>query len=133
VKLEWSDKLFATGYDDVDNDHRKIIDAMNDLIDGLQNDHPSASIMETMGFLEMYTIEHFRREEEVMESVHCSVHLQNKREHMDFERKLSNFRLQFENDGINKQNLKEFLTFISEWISNHIQKTDITLRNTISR
>lgn len=130
MALEWSNELYSTGYDEIDNDHRKIFGMVNELLDGLRNKDLDKAMADSLAFLEIHTIEHFRYEEKLMKDTRCIVCGQNKREHLQFEKKLWNFKSSFQDDGYNRGNLSEFLNFIASWITDHIQKTDIHLRST---
>jgi len=131
MTLEWSDELHATGYEDIDNDHRVLVGVLNELVSDLRKGNLVKTMDRTLRFLDKYTTDHFQKEEDVMRATQCKGYSQNKKEHLEFERKLLNFKHQFDDEGYTRANLKEFLNYLTTWVSNHMLKTDILLRTTL--
>jgi len=130
MALEWSDDLYSTGYGEIDNDHRKVFGILNDLLESLRTKGFNSTMADSLTLLEKLTIEHFRKEEKLMEETQCIVCDQNRRAHLQFEKKLRTYLGGFQRDADNRESLMGFLDFTAGWFTDHIQKADIHLRST---
>ena len=124
--LQWSD-AFATGHDLVDNDHRKLIDSLNELENALKEGAGKETIGKILEFLNNYTREHFAREEAHMQAVACPAYAENCREHTLLISRLDVWLMRLE-QGTSITLVLEVHREISNWIRGHILKTDCKLR-----
>jgi hemerythrin len=124
--IQWNDTL-ATGHPAVDNDHRKLIDSLNELETSLKNGAGKETIGEILNFLNRYTREHFAREETHMQRVGCPGYAENCREHALLISKLDTWLVRLEK-GTSITLVLEVHREIVNWIRNHIVKVDCKLR-----
>jgi hemerythrin-like metal-binding protein len=63
--MEWSDR-YATGIEDIDNDHRTLFTFVNDLHDKIADGAADDDVGATLAGLVNYVQVHFEREEMIM-------------------------------------------------------------------
>jgi hemerythrin len=124
--IQWNDTL-ATGHDFVDNDHRKLIDSLNELETALKEGAGKETIAKILDFLNTYTREHFAREETHMQRVACPAYAENCREHALLISRLDSWLERLE-QGTSISLVLEVHREIANWIRGHILKTDCKLR-----
>lgn len=125
--IQWNDSLM-TGHALVDNDHRQLINTLNELETALQNGAAKEQIGNIIAFLNKYAREHFTREEAHMIKVRCPAHAENCRAHAEFVAKLDGWVAKL-NNGASTTLVLEVYRETSNWIRSHILKTDCQLRN----
>jgi hemerythrin len=122
----WNAK-FLLGVDTIDAQHKKLIDMIeetNDLIvdakDGLDCYDDIKNLLDE---LQDYTVYHFNYEEELFKKVNY-IELENHHlQHTQFVKKLYDFvEADIDEDQIG--NLEKIMTFLLDWLSNHILITD---------
>lgn len=124
--IQWNDTL-ATGHTIVDNDHRKLIDSLNELEIALKEGRGKDNIPKILAFLNLYTREHFAREEAHMKKIGCPAFDENCREHALLISRLDNWIERLQN-GASTVLVLEIHREIANWIRNHILRVDCKLR-----
>lgn len=128
--INWSEE-FATGNEMIDRQHKMFIQMINDSIADLCYEKFDPQL--TVSLLSMYARMHFGHEEDCMFRHQCPNHETNSQQHKIFLEKLSDWErrvAEAKGDGRNAL-AKELLDWISDWLTNHILKTDIQLRSCI--
>src|ERR1039457_6586187 len=99
----WNDQ-FTTGSEKIDMQHRLLLTNINHLEELLNITNPSRQDLEftiiLVDFLSAYVDNHFKFEEQCMESYRCPVHAQNKQAHEGFRGYLSDCKTQCEKDDV---------------------------------
>lgn len=117
---------YLTGIPLIDGEHEtlfEIIGRANDLVKAELLHDKYDEIVGILNELREYTKEHFRDEEEYMESIRYPGLQAQKRAHQIFESKLE--ELDLEQIDENQQGyLEELMEFLFGWLSNHILKSD---------
>jgi len=130
----WTEQ-FETGSEQLDQQHRMLIDHINLLEVQLQNPSPNreerAFAVHLVDYLEAYANVHFKDEEKCMESHRCAAHAQNRREHERFRGFIHNYKTLCELEGFKLDLLKNLHELIRTWIQDHILKVDTQLRRCI--
>ncbi|MBF0562199.1 MAG: hemerythrin family protein [Alphaproteobacteria bacterium] len=118
--FEWSAAI-ATGRDDVDQDHQKIIDCLENLrnADAGADGHAVATLCLTQ--LSEHIVEHFALEEKIMDSFDYQDKDEHKHAHTQIAHEFRKFRVQAAEDPDIRQ---ELLTFLYEWLVVHICDID---------
>jgi hemerythrin-like metal-binding protein len=123
----WDDSL-VTGHAVVDNEHKKLINLINTLYNAMSMGKGNAVLSNILAELRTYTVEHFTREEFIMEAKKDMNIEKHKNEHKYFVSEVNKFT-----EYKNKKKVAitiEVLTFLKEWLINHIKNTDMAaLRN----
>ena len=122
---EFSDE-YLTGIALIDGEHRElfnIVDRANRLVKTYDAVSGYDKIVDILLELKAYTIEHFRDEEEYMESIHYEGIDAQKRAHAAFIDKLENIDYN-EMDENPQESLQKLLEFLLGWLVNHILYVD---------
>lgn len=130
--FEWDPSL-NIGIDIIDEQHKKIVEYVNDLDSILNNKNfDSNFLINSVAFkdklkkivdeLVNYTITHFAFEEDMMEKANYTLLKSHKQEHKIFTNIASSYQQRFKNgDDIAFELLEELKT----WLSDHITKEDM--------
>ena len=104
--LLWSEQ-FATGHPTIDEQHRTLFDNINRLEGLLVQTNPSRAevdfMLDLIGYLEGYVVQHFQLEEQCMESHRCPVFQQNKDAHRQFVAFFQRFRERCQAEGSHRR------------------------------
>ncbi len=120
ARVEWREE-FSLGIVPIDDDHKRLIRIINRAYTLAENGASHGALADILSELLVYTREHFRREERLMEicgypglANHCQVHQlltkQVKDKHRDFERGCLS--------------IQELVAFLTNWLIDHIQGMD---------
>ncbi|MCM0080797.1 bacteriohemerythrin [Geomonas sp. Red32] len=120
--LEWNEAL-VLGCQEIDTHHRKLVGILGkvhqDFVDGVIDIGP------VLDELQEYTKYHFRSEELwMLDGVYPEI-AAHRREHAFFLNKVGALRKEHDK-GVQYLSL-ETISFLEEWITNHIKKMDVTL------
>jgi len=129
-------KHFETGFAQLDQQHRLLIDNINLLEEQLDHSNPSkeelAFAIHLVEYLEAYANIHFNGEEKCMESYRCPAHEKNQQEHERFRGFIREYKRHCEVEGFNLGLLRKLHQAMREWIEDHILKVDTSLRTCIT-
>jgi len=117
---------YLIGIELIDREHRelfRIVDKANRLVKDYDELSGYDEVAAILNELKDYTAEHFRDEEEYMESVHYEGIEAQKRAHRAFIDKLENIDYN-ELDKNPQASLQKLLEFLLGWLINHIMYTD---------
>jgi hemerythrin len=125
--LVWNDEL-VTGVSEIDEQHRILVNSINEVNTRLSNTSVNAEILEkiTQDLLS-YALYHFETEESLMQEynyaeAHSEDSLAHQRQHREFSTTVVSVR-----EGIKAEKLisrEDLLTFLNSWLVNHILNTD---------
>jgi len=121
----WKEE-YSTGIPIIDEQHKKlfqIADKIHTTLDDELAVDKYDKIVELVEELKDYTVFHFKTEEDYMLSIGYRKYFSHKVEHNDFVEKINSIdytQLDKDQDAY----LRDILTFVVEWISNHILKND---------
>lgn len=119
--MPWSDDL-SVGLESVDEQHRWLVDATNQLHAELVKDTPDRAVMgEIIEGLMDYTMNHFIMEEELFQRHAYPDAAAHKAQHDHFTAQVMDTLVRFE-DGEDVG--QETLDFLKNWLINHIMRTD---------
>lgn len=126
--FDFSEK-YMTGIELVDDEHRhlfEIIKETNDVINAAYLHDKYDEIMRLLSELKDYTESHFHDEEELMLRINYPHINSQKHAHSAFIEKLVNINLsELDNiDDNQDEYLNELITFLLEWLANHILGSD---------
>lgn len=128
--IEWSDDL-AVHHDQIDAEHRYLIDIVNELYEAVAADRGREVIADTLARLADYTIWHFDREEQIMRRVgypHLAEHVARHGELIDELGKRA-WELEVGMADVSQRTLD----FLKEWIYAHLKMEDKDLVNYVRR
>jgi hemerythrin len=119
--MEWNESL-SVGVQQIDNEHKKLVDLINALNDSMKNGKSKETLQKVFSELVDYTMTHFSNEELLMQKVNYTNFSGHKREHDELTKKA---RVLKEDFIAGKMMVSiDVRDFLKNWIVNHIQKTD---------
>ena len=126
LRVEWSDAI-ATGHLATDNQHKLLIDIINELADAIETGQTQAKMSKILNLLQYYTEWHFQREELCMERNKCPMAEKNKAAHCMFIEKVKQFRADYKHNPTVEFAQKLYHELV-DWLVHHIQGIDTSLR-----
>ncbi|MEZ7890820.1 MAG: bacteriohemerythrin [Candidatus Wallbacteria bacterium] len=129
LKFNWENS-FSIGIVEIDLQHKKFIDIINDLIESMNNFLDMASVEQNFERLMNYTAWHFGTEEEYMEKFEYPELDIHKAEHNRIFQKIVKIQEQFfQSTALSDENEKmkvlfDLSGFLFEWLIKHIQQSD---------
>jgi hemerythrin-like metal-binding protein len=121
VLMPWNSEL-ATGVKVIDEQHRKLVDIINNLY-GAMKSGQSRSVMEKiLDGLAEYTVYHFGTEEKYFDQFKYSDTVQHKRLHEDLKSQVVAVIGKFKSGQADVS--MDLMQFLKDWLVNHIVKTD---------
>ena len=117
-----------TGIEQIDNEHRELFTLINQSIKMVsETDDINAIAKNLIAKLKDYASNHFKHEEEYMESIHDPELEMQKKEHAAFTKKISSFEIDTTSDESARTSLNELLEFLVRWLYRHILSSDIMI------
>lgn len=121
--MVWKEEL-SVGVKLIDDEHKSLIQAVNDLFDACSQGKGRAKIAETMKFMEDYTVKHFRDEENLQLRYSYPGYAAHHALHQGFVQDIQGYKKQLEENGPTIKLVAEFNSFVSTWLIKHISIED---------
>ncbi len=121
--MKWSDDL-KIGVPEIDEQHKALIQAVNDLFDACSKGLGRKKIGETLEFLKNYVVTHFRYEEALQKRVGYPGYEEHRKIHTAFVSDVQKYADQFEKEGPTISFVASFNAFVSNWLLFHISRED---------
>ena len=117
----WDDKC-NTGIEEIDRDHKGLVDLINDLYEAMQDGTGGALLLPIFSALKHYTETHFDREERFMVDCDAPDQARHLQEHRRMMARLADLESRHRRGeaAISLQTL----TFLRDWLKNHICVVD---------
>jgi hemerythrin-like metal-binding protein len=122
--LAWRVEM-EVGHGRIDEDHRTLVDAMNQLRAALDRGMDREGVAKVLGFLRDYTVSHFGMEEALMREHGYPQALAHLAAHAELLLKVSEFTATYRRGGF--VSIPDLLAFLEAWLLNHIQIEDRAL------
>ncbi|AEF81957.1 bacteriohemerythrin [Leadbettera azotonutricia] len=126
MAYQWDSSL-ETGYALVDNQHKQLIAAVNNMMEASQSGKGDKAVMETVDFLTGYTIKHFADEERLQKQFNYPDYLNHKRIHDDFKSTVGTYTERLTKEGPNQAIIAEVSAAVGSWLLNHIKGDDFRM------
>jgi len=120
TKFVWTEQL-NTGIEEIDRQHHRIVDYINQLDDARINGHPRGEIALVISLLKEYTHSHFGFEESMLEEAQYPDINAHKKVHEQFIQRITDYQYRFTKGEDVTQALSSLLV---TWLFNHIQRDD---------
>lgn len=124
MKYDWTSDL-ETGNGTIDEQHKQLITAINNLLDACSQGKGRDSLKETTTFLYDYTAKHFADEEKLQLASHYPDYPNHKQYHEGFKKVVREIMDQLEKDGPTLALVSKVNSSIGGWLINHIKKEDV--------
>ena len=121
TSLQWGQSWF-TGHDVIDTDHKMLVQYVNDLNQAMLSGRGMELVGNIIHKLVEYTKEHFAREEKIWEEGGLSSLTDHRKIHSDLVEQVTKFQRDFTQGKISVTT--EIMSFLREWLTDHIFKTD---------
>ena len=120
----WDEK-FNTGIDKIDNDHKTLVNLINDLYEAMQDGSGGALLLPIFSALKRYTENHFAQEERYMVECNAINQEEHFQEHKLMVAKLADLESRHRKGeaAISLQTL----TLLRDWLKNHICVVDLAM------
>ena len=122
-------KEYMTGIDTVDKEHERLFAIADQAYYVIKDEYIPDKydyIVEIIDGLKEYAANHFRHEEEYMESIQFKQLFSQKVAHAEFMEKLEEYDMESV-DSNQKEVLLELLDFLNDWLVHHILERDILI------
>ena len=113
----------SVGVSMFDTEHKKLIDLVNELHDGIQAGKAPDSLAKVLAGLITYTATHFKHEEEFFAKTGYPASADHKKEHDDLTKQVLDIQAKVAAGATGMLSL-EVLAFLKKWLINHIQGSD---------
>ncbi len=119
--FEWND-LYGVNVSRLDQQHRKLVEMVNDLDDSIRTGNDNMVLKETLKKLLDYTAYHFVYEEKLLKQYDYSDLSRHMEEHNTLLYRVLDLRGRYEaGEGVQAS---EVLDFLTGWLKNHILNSD---------
>jgi hemerythrin len=123
MSLKWRPEM-STGLDWQDEDHQKIFNRIDQLLDAMQHHSGNTLVKEMLLFLGDYARGHFKREEDYMLAHHCRNYELHKNSHDEFVGHLTEIMELYDRQGASTVVVMRLQGWLREWLINHIMNMD---------
>lgn len=122
--LIWDDTL-SVQIDEIDDDHKRLVDAFNLLNQSISNGDDSTYILALLNELIHLTVYHFSHEERLMLKYHYQGLDEHKKEHNELIQSATELQTKFmnQNDTVKEENIE----FLEHWLTGHILGADMEM------
>jgi hemerythrin-like metal-binding protein len=124
--ISW-DPSMTTGVEALDNQHKQLINWLNDLLSAMSLGRGRAEVASLLDKLGGYALMHFGNEEDCMTKYNCPVAAKNAAAHKDFVATFTAFRDEFEKTGATAHLVLRVESELMRWLTSHIKATDTQL------
>jgi hemerythrin len=128
MSIQWREE-FATGVPEIDAQHRRLFDMVNDLEVRLHRGDSPAKMTDLLDGLARYASEHFAFEEDCMHRCACPKAAVNKLAHLRFVRVVDGALRQSKCEAPARGLFESLHKEVAEWLVDHICKIDTSLRS----
>lgn len=122
--ITWGPKL-CVGFQQIDEQHKKLVQLINRLNDAMVAGHGRDAIGPTLTELVKYTQYHFATEERLMKLHGYEYSAEHQAEHAKLLHDVGDFKARF--DAGNAMLSIELLRFLKNWLAGHIAGSDMKL------
>ena len=122
-KIEWDESL-SIGVDLIDEQHKMLIQRLNDLSAAIEKTQGEGGVVQTLDFLIEYTDFHFSAEEKCMAEHDYPGLEHQKKQHEEFRASLKNMVEDYEYEGVTRALTTSVNVFLQNWLINHIKGAD---------
>jgi hemerythrin len=119
--ISWK-SVYETGIVALDNEHRGLVEEINRLYEAVRDKQGETVLADILAMLEKYTVEHFQHEEKLMAEYHFSGLAEHQKIHQQLIAEIQEFKKRA--NPVTEELARELLTFLREWLLNHILKVD---------
>lgn len=117
----WNEK-YSVGVREMDSQHKVLVDILNELFEAMQANKSKEILGTIISKLVNYTKTHFTNEERIMERYGYPDLAAQKKEHLAFINKITEYKNDFESGKVAMS--VSITSFLKDWLINHISGID---------
>jgi hemerythrin len=125
------DKNLETGHTLIDNQHKQLVRAVNDLQEANVAGKGAEEIERTIDFLLGYTIKHFKDEEALQLEYGYPDYYEHVSYHREFKRQVDQLAQRMKEEGPTRELVNEITQHIGNWLIHHIKSDDLKMASYI--
>lgn len=119
--INWN-PTYSVGIKEIDNQHMKLVELVNELHDGMKAGKGKETLGNILNELTKYTAFHFGYEEQLFDKYTYPETTMHKRQHQDLVAQVIDYKTNFESG---KAVLSmDIMNFLRDWLANHIAGSD---------
>jgi hemerythrin len=120
--MSWNANM-SVGVPSVDEQHKKLVDMLNELYDGIQTKQTRETLGKVLDGLISYTVSHFRHEEQFFARTNYPDAPAHIKEHRDLTRQVLDVQKRHKAGETGTLSM-EVMNFLKRWLIDHIQGSD---------
>ena len=129
MRLHWTQELYGTGVQLLDQQHQELFSRINALMDKIETNADVSDIQEVITYLGQYAVTHFACEERIMEERKCASACANRSAHAQFLGAYAQLKIQFDKEGPSPAFIEKLKGMLFGWLRSHIMGIDSTLKD----
>lgn len=114
-----------TGNATIDNEHKQLIQAINELLTACGEGKGRDALEKTCSFLQDYTTKHFAHEESLQQQYNYPDYPNHKRYHEEFKKVVADLMAQLKKEGPTIVLVGKVNSSVAGWLLNHIKREDV--------
>lgn len=123
----WKDK-YLLSVELIDDQHKELFNRVEGFIKTVRSDAPwedkLQQVNETLEFMKVYVVEHFRDEEEYQLKIGYPGYEQHKKVHTDMVEFVLQISEEYEKSGYSEPLIQQFAGRLLTWLINHVSSED---------
>jgi hemerythrin-like metal-binding protein len=123
ILIKW-DKSYELGIEIIDEQHKKLVDIISNFYNAFATSQEHEKIGTVINELVNYTIFHFIAEEEMFKNSSYPDVENHIKKHVEFTENLKNYQKEVSNGNLTTS--YDMVTYLRDWLIQHIMKTDTT-------
>ena len=126
MAYQWDTSL-ETGHHKIDNQHKQLIDCLNNIIEASKRGDDKVEIFKTLDFLTGYTVMHFATEEKLQKDYNYPDYHSHMRYHEEFKITVKELTQKLHEQGPTEELIGIVTKTIGNWLLNHIKGDDFRM------
>lgn len=118
------DKSLETGNITIDEQHRSIINSINNLLDACSQGKGRSEVENTLKFLQDYVVKHFNDEEKLQIKSNYPDYKAHKEKHEAFKKTVNDVVQEYNKSGASIQLVAKVNSSVAGWLITHIKSED---------
>jgi hemerythrin len=114
----------SVGVDEIDLQHKLLIDKFNEFMLAYQEERGSDEMYRLFLFLDEYVISHFAEEELLMQQISYPYYHKHREKHLEFKQKVKTLRERLENEGPTQELIPASGLLMTSWLIEHMTGMD---------
>ena len=128
--IVWNDKLYGIGIAELDQQHKKLIDMINELHLAIAKGEQNEVVGDVLSGLADYIRFHFSEEEDLMKKMNFPEFARHKSQHAMFITKVTNILKRMKRGQ--SVSAFELCSFLKQWLVNHICVSDRKIAESVA-